>query len=114
MRENLLDNRQKPAFSKATHFVSHAWRYVFPIFVAAVKHWVETTGISQDAAYFWVDAFVVNQHQAQNFPQEWWSTRFMQAIGAIGNTVLVLEPWDNPVPFQRAWVVWEMYCTSVT
>merc|ERR1719199_345745 len=114
MQEGLLDSRGCPAFSKATHFVSHAWRYVFGPFVEAIRVWVETSGVSEDETYFCVDAFVVNQHQSQNYPQEWWSTRFMQAVGEIGNTILVLEPWDDPVPFKRAWVIWELYCTSVT
>lgn len=114
MREDLLDKRGKPAFAKATHFVSHAWRYIFGPFVEAVRHWVEETGVSEDVTYFWVDAFVVNQNQSQKYPQEWWSTRFMQAVGEIGNTVLVLDSWHNPECFQRAWVIWEMYCTTVT
>lgn len=114
MREKLLDSRGKPAFAKATHFVSHAWRYVFTPFVEALNHWVDTNNISQDGLYFWVDALVVNQHQSQNYPQEWWSTRFMQAVGEIGNTILVLDPWDDPLALKRAWVIWELYCTSVT
>jgi len=114
MREDLRDTRGQPAFAKATHFVSHAWRYVFSLFVEALHHWVETSGADQDETYFWVDAFVVNQHQSANLPQEWWSTRFMHAVGDMGNTILVLEPWHDPVSFKRAWVIWELYSTSVT
>lgn len=114
MRDGLVDVRGQPAFAKATHFVSHAWRYEFRSFVEALQNWLEQSGTPEDGTYFWVDAFVVNQHTAQTYPQEWWSTRFMQAVGEIGNTILVLEPWHNPVPFTRAWVIWELYCTSVT
>jgi len=114
MMEELLDARGQPAFAKATHFVSHAWRYQFGDFVMAVRNWVESSGTSEDGTYFWVDAFVVNQNKAQSYPQEWWSSRFMEAVGEIGNTILVLDPWEDPVPFKRAWVVWELYCTSVT
>jgi len=114
MAHEMQDDQGILAFSKATHFVSHAWRYNFTTFVKAIRHWCDTNDINENITYFWVDAFVVNQHQSQNYPQEWWSTRFMQAIGSIGNTILVLEPWENPVVFQRAWVIWEVYCTTVT
>ena len=48
--------------------------------------------------YFWVDAFVgclaprcatvqvVNQHIADSFPMEWWSTRFAQAVGHLADS----------------------------
>jgi hypothetical protein len=108
------DNRGQPAFAKATHFVSHAWKCDFRGLVAALGLWLEQSGTSEYDAYFWVDAFVVNQHQTQAYPQEWWSTRFMQAIGEIGNTILVVDPWQEPVPLTRAWVIWELYCTTKT
>lgn len=114
LRDGLLDCRERPAFAKATHFVSHAWRFVFPLFVEAIRHWLEACGIPEDEPYFWVDAFVVNLKDCEKQPQEWWATHVMQAIGEIGNTILVLEPWHDPVPFKRAWVIWELYCTSVT
>jgi len=114
MRADLKDSLGNPAFGQATHFVSHAWRYEFTSFVEAIGNWVEKSRAPQESTYFWVDAFVVNQHTSQEYPQEWWSTRFMQAVGEIGNTILVLEPWHDPVPFTRAWVIWELYCTSVT
>mmetsp|Transcript_105677 Transcript_105677/g.328159 ORF Transcript_105677/g.328159 Transcript_105677/m.328159 type:complete len:963 (+) Transcript_105677:95-2983(+) len=113
-RMGVLDRRGRPAFAKATHFVSHAWNYDFQGFVDAIGFWVEQSGRSEDDMYFWVDAFVVNQNKTQEYPQKWWSTRFMQAIGEIGNTVLVVEPWEHPVPLKRAWVIWELYCTDVT
>jgi len=114
MQLGLRDPLGRPAFQKATHFVSHAWSYDFDSFVSALGCWVEQSQLEQKDVYFWVDAFVVNQHQTQYYPKEWWCSRFMQAVGDIGNTVLVLEPWDNPVPLQRAWVLWEVYCTQLT
>jgi len=112
LRSEMVDSTGKPAFGKATHFVSHAWKCSFRNFVEALGFWMQQSGTPEATTYFWVDAFVVNQHQTQEFPQEWWSTRFMQAIGEIGNTVLIVEPWHHPVPLERAWVIWELYCTT--
>jgi hypothetical protein len=29
----------------------------------------------------------------------------------IGRTVLVLQPWDAPLPLTRSWCLWEIYST---
>ena len=31
----------------------------------------------------------------------------------IGHVVMVLSPWENPVPLTRAWCLWEVYCCNV-
>jgi tetratricopeptide (TPR) repeat protein len=28
--------------------------------------------------------------------------------------VMVLAPWDHPIPLTRAWCLWELYCTAQT
>ena len=38
----------------------------------------------------------------------------MNAVKEIGHVVLVLSPWQNPIPFTRAWCLWEIYCAIVT
>ena len=38
---------------------------------------------------------------------------FKDAVADIGHTVLVLAPWDDPIPISRAWCLWEMYSTIV-
>eukprot|EP00930_Biecheleria_cincta_P032841 TRINITY_DN2275_c0_g3_i1.p1 TRINITY_DN2275_c0_g3~~TRINITY_DN2275_c0_g3_i1.p1 ORF type:complete len:800 (-),score=143.67 TRINITY_DN2275_c0_g3_i1:259-2658(-) len=111
-RTDLRDSRGCRAFHiLAKHFVSHAWRYNFQIFLAALYNWVLQTGSDQDITYFWVDAFVVNQHAANDFPMEWWSTRFAQAVCDIGSTILISVPWQDPLPLKRVWVIWEILCT---
>ena len=48
---------------------------------------------------------------SQDFPQEWWSTTFKQAVADIGHTVLRLAPWESGATLSRAWCLWELYCT---
>ena len=68
---------------------------------------------------------MVNQHIADSFPMEWWSTRFAQAVGHVaepfssvaergdvGSTILVSLPWEDPIPLKRVWVIWEIFCTN--
>ena len=61
--------------------------------------------------FFWIDVISIDQHSVGGWPQEWWTTTFKQAIGLIGHTVMMLSPWDGPVPLTRAWCLWELHCT---
>ena len=102
---------------KPTIFFSHAWRFPFRNVVAALRSFVDfqlndtADGESQDEVFFWFDCFSIDEHATQALPQEWWATTFKEAIGLIGHTVMLLSPWDGPVPLSRAWCLWELYCT---
>jgi hypothetical protein len=58
--------------------------------------------------------FSNNQHLAGSLPFEWWTNTFKSAIADFGHTVMVLSPWNNPIPFTRAWCLFEIYSTIVT
>ena len=45
---------------------------------------------------------------------EWWKTTFLEAIRDIGRTVMIMEPWEDPIPLTRAWCIWEVLCTCQT
>lgn len=47
-------------------------------------------------------------------PESWWSDRYMKTIGAIGNTIVLAEPWGSPATFVDPWAIWQFYCTTVT
>lgn len=100
-----------PAVGKATHFISHAWRYKFRDTVAAVAAAITQEGLGGGgtAAFLWVDCVSVNQHASQTFPSTWWSGIFRKMIGAFDKFVLVLMPWKSPIPLSRAWCLWEIY-----
>jgi hypothetical protein len=97
----------------ATVFVSHAWRYQFR---SVMLHAVESQHgkpASQEEPqdgedYYWIDVATVNQHLAGAYPQDWWSNTFRTGIGVIGKTVLVLSPWNDPIPLKRSWCLWEI------
>ena len=98
-----------PLVGKATHFVSHTWSYFFSDLIAGIEAFAaESLGgpeegrTKEEEAFFWIDIFSVDENRAADptnaLPQEWWSSTFMDAIGSIGQTVLVLSPWDAPRP----------------
>ena len=97
---------------KATVFISHAWKYKFMDLLSALKHHFRNE--NDDDVYIWFDLFSVNQHISDKVDPDWWNESFMNAVKEIGHVVLVLSPWQNPIPFTRAWCLWEIYCAIVT
>jgi hypothetical protein len=95
-------------------FLSHAWSYRFRNVIAAVRSHVRALPEGAPPPFFWFDVFSIDEHATQALTQEWWSTTFQDAIRSIGRTLMVLSPWDNPLPLTRAWCLWEMYCTVST
>jgi len=62
----------------------------------------------------WFDLFSNDQNAAPNLPFEWWSTTFRNAIRRFGKVVMVLAPWSRPIPFQRGWCIYEIFCAIST
>ena len=97
-----------------THFLSHAWGFLFLNLLSGLKSFVAQLPADAPEPFFWIDCFVLDQHANNDQGAEWWRTTFMRAIGDIGHTVMMLSPWSNPVPLTRSWCLWELYCSHQT
>ena len=64
--------------------------------------------------FFWNDIFVENQNATLSKPPGYFFTAFKDAVGAIGSTLLVLDPWRTPIPLSRSWCIWEIFSTLTT
>ena len=105
--EGLCDENGVPYVGEATVFVSHAWKYNFSIPLdVMMKHAEENPG-----SYFWFDLFINNQNVASNLPYTWWTNTFQSSIESIGSVLLVLSPWNDPIPLTRAWCLFEILCS---
>ena len=94
----------------ATIFISHAWLYNFlDLFDALMKYFAESPN-----TMLWLDVFTINQHIQTNHDFSWWSTTFKDAIRNFGCVVMVISPWENPLPFTRAWCLFEIYSATIT
>ena len=94
------DEKGRLYVAPATAFVSHAWQYFFLLPYDVMEHHDDPN------AYFWFDVFINNQHTATSNTFEWWKTTFQQAIGKIGTVLLVMSPWNAPIPLSR--VSWKI------
>ena len=54
-------------------------------------------------AYFWFDLFTNNHNKVANKDFQWFSDTFRDSIRVIGHVLLVMSPWNNPLPISRAW-----------
>ena len=64
---------------------------------------------SEPDTRLWTDIVSHNQHL--DLSSDDWITNFERHIEGIGRTVLILEPWEQPVPFSRAWCLLEIFYT---
>ncbi|KAJ3106231.1 Kinesin light chain 3 [Phlyctochytrium bullatum] len=100
------------AVSKASWFVSHVWKYPFLDVLDALDTFF--TGQAPATVFVWFDLFTNSQHNTTARKIAWWKTTFMEAVKQIGNFVVILQPWNNPLPLTRAWCVFELYSCHVT
>jgi hypothetical protein len=92
----------------ATAFVSHAYDDEFLGMVDAIATLEAREGTT--SAFYYVDLLVVNQHENWFVPFEALRDEFGESVRAIGRTLVYLR-WENPIPMQRAWCVFEMGTT---
>ncbi|RYG98390.1 tetratricopeptide repeat protein [archaeon] len=107
----LLAATSHPAYGeRASVFISHAWKYHFLDVVSALQgHFKDEPDI-----VIWFDMFSNNQHKAVDYDFSWWSTTFRSAIAEFNRTVMVLSPWNDPIPLTRAWCLFELWSTADT
>lgn len=110
LRQQQNNNNSFVGTAPAHVFISHAWAFNFLDVVESLRdHFFNSPDI-----IIWFDLFSNNQHKATNLDFHWWCGTFKSAISDFGHVVMVLSPWHNPIPFTRAWCLFELYCSAVT
>eukprot|EP01039_Chlorochromonas_danica_P005010 gene5011-5501_t len=114
LKRNIQD--RQIAVGIATIFISHAWKFLFLDVVEALRYHLKEERHEHsnhlDDPILWFDLFSNNQHEAPKLDFNWWSSTFKSAIREFGHTILVLSPWQDPIPLTRAWCLFEIYCTA--
>ena len=65
--------------------------------------------LPRDATRFWVCDYAIRQADARADVK-----RLGDCVRAIGHTVLLMEPWDDPMPLRRAYCIKEVYHTQAS
>ena len=94
---------------QATVFVS--WFLDTPIetLLDALDQFLKQKGLRAEDTFFWVCDYVIRQ---TNVGPD--LALLGDCVSAIGHTVLLLEPWDDPQPLKRAYCIKEVYHTQVS
>jgi len=107
-----------PYFAPVTHFVSHAWHASFPDLVATLELYAAGddgmgSGVPASTAAWFLDVFLINQHCPpwREDPPRPPDQVLKPPIEACGRCVLVLQPWEKPKAFTRAWCLFEIMST---
>jgi hypothetical protein len=93
-------------------FLSHAWKYLFLDVVDATER--RFSGSADPDPVVWFDVFSVSQHKSSERDFAWWNSTFLNAVGSMGEVVMVLQPWRTPVPLTRVWCIFEAYAAEAT
>lgn len=92
-----------PAVGRATLFVSHAQQCSFMRLLEALEAHVALHSLNPSQAFAWLDLFCLNQADiASELPH------IGMILRAIGQVVLVIEPWSRPKCLTRVWVLFEL------
>ncbi|KAJ3004401.1 UNVERIFIED_CONTAM: Kinesin light chain 3 [Siphonaria sp. JEL0065] len=108
------DQERSHFVCEASYFVSHAWMSPFLNVIDSLEAFFKDANVDLDEAVIWFDLFSNSQHDTGSRPFIWWQTTFMQAVEKIGNVVMILEPFLNPVPLKRVWCGFEIYACKTT
>ncbi|OQR84428.1 hypothetical protein ACHHYP_13383 [Achlya hypogyna] len=104
----LADSATADFIAPATWYVSHAWSYVFLETVESLEAFVAQQKLPADTAV-WFCAFNNNQHFTSVRPFSFWASTFKNELAIIGNVVMIMHPWADPVVLHRSWCVFEVY-----
>ncbi|KAJ3059277.1 Kinesin light chain 3, partial [Rhizoclosmatium hyalinum] len=108
------DNPISSVSKDAKWFISHAWKYKFLDVVSSLFHFAQKHNLDPATTIIWFDLFSNSQHNTADKPFEWWETVFMNAVKSIGNVIMILQPWNDPIPLKRVWCIFEVYASNVT
>ncbi|OQR82346.1 TPR repeat containing protein [Achlya hypogyna] len=94
--------------AEANWYISHAWSYLFLETVDSLETYFTGRHLA-DEVVVWFCVFNNNQHFGCVRPFSFWSSTFQTQLAAIGNVVMIMHPWNDPVVLRRSWCVFEVY-----
>lgn len=112
------DKKGHPLFAPVTTFVSHAWKGSFiALRNSIIDHCKFLSQQAKDpdvTPAFFLDIFVVNQHTPpwKETPVVGMDYALKQPIELSLKTLLVMSPFEDPVPLKRAWCIYEICNTK--
>ena len=92
---------------EATVFVSWFLATTIETLLDALANFLKEKGLREEDTFFWVCDYVIRQTNVD--PD---LALLGECVGAVGHTVLLMEPWHAPAPLGRAYCITEVYHTQ--
>eukprot|EP01047_Picozoa_sp_COSAG01_P021240 COSAG01_NODE_1227_length_11135_cov_33.369337_3_plen_817_part_00 len=110
------DPSKRHYVGKPTVYFCYARLFCFRNALAALRLYVDSLPPDNPPPFFWFDVFCADQHVMMGLPspppEAWFSTVLTQVVTQIGQSLMMLSPWDTKKdPLTRAWCLWELYTT---
>jgi len=92
------------AVGKMDYFVSYSWSYKIDQLIEALREFEISLGRKAGRpVYFFIDCVCINQwHPAKHLDD------LDRTICSADGLVMVILDWENPIPLQRAWCLFEI------
>ena len=117
MCDLLVSQGRADVVGKATWFISHAWKFLFlDVLDSLISYFCPNDGddVKSCDEIVWFDMFSNSQHDTGSKPFEWWTGTFTNAIRDLKNVLMIMIPWDSPIPLTRTWCIFELYACQTT
>jgi len=97
------ENSYQDAIGACNVFISHAWKYDFKDLMSAIEEFEEEH--RNEKLYYFLDLLAVNQFNPQADLEN-----LQDMVCRCEYFLLVLLPWNKPLPLARMWCIFEIAC----
>eukprot|EP00736_Rhodelphis_marinus_P006813 Rmarinus@m.20934 len=104
---SLLKSQGQDGVGRGNVYVSHAWDFEFLEVLDSLKHALT----DNDQTFIWFDLFSVDWSSSSD-PTINWCDILSSIIASVDKFVLVLAPWDDPLPLSRPHCLFELFLAA--
>ena len=94
---------------EATVYICYAWDNELSDLFSAIDSYPKSENTS-----YWIDIFNINLWSTEQLPDSYFNESLKPLINNINCTFVILNPWENPIVFNRVWCVYELVATLMT
>ena len=101
---------------QASLYLSYCWEYSIGNIISFLISHCASRDLNPVTTFVWIDFFCLDRHQvhdADMFPGNF-HKKIKHRIKTIGNVLVMVFPWKNPIYFTRTWCLYELYLAHLT
>jgi len=112
--------KSKDKVGRATFMLSYVWGYTIGDIIDTLwDYCCQQQGLDPKRTYIWICCLCVNQHRVasniangKEIPFRTFRQLFYSRAKAIGNILVMMSPWDQPIYVTRVWCIFEFFTAS--